>query len=76
MTQAEKRAIEKLYTTTLITYIRRFFSESDEIAIIRQKEEHPEKFAIYNEFVEKLKADLKKELGIGDEVEENETNNN
>lgn len=44
--------------------IRRIYSLSEELAILRQRDEKPSEFAMYNEHAEKCKAKAKKILGI------------
>lgn len=42
--------------------IRERYSVSDELAILRQREEKPEEFAEYNAFAEACKAEAHKEV--------------
>ena len=44
--------------------IRKQYSVSAELAILRQRDTKPEEFAEYNAFCEQCKADAKTELGI------------
>ena len=53
------REIEKL--------IRRRYSMSDELAILRQRDEKPEEFAAYHDYAEECKRAVK--IAIGEEVE-------
>lgn len=49
----------------LVEYnIRKQYSVSDELAILRQRDTKPEEFAEYNAFCEQCKANAKTELGI------------
>ena len=53
------REIEKL--------IRLHYSMSDELAILRQRDEKPEEFAAYHDYAEECKRAVK--IAIGEEVE-------
>ena len=47
--------------------LRARYSLSEELAILRKREEAPEEFAAYNAFAEACKAEAKREL-FGEEV--------
>lgn len=55
----KSREIEKL--------IRLRYSMSDELAILRQRDEKPEEFAAYHDYSEECKRAVK--IAIGEEVE-------
>lgn len=62
---AERRAIEVAsYSQTVERKIRRYYSVSDELAILRQRESKPEEYAEYNAVCERCKAEAKAELRI------------
>ena len=44
--------------------IREKYSLSDELAILRQRDEKPEEFAAYHEYAEACKAQAKEEYGL------------
>ena len=50
------------YATEVNRLIRERYSISDELAILRQRDEKPEEFAAYNAFVEECKAKAKVEI--------------
>ncbi|MDR1181792.1 MAG: hypothetical protein LBL13_07420, partial [Bacteroidales bacterium] len=55
------------YNELVSRYIREEYSMDDEIAIIRQKAEKPEKFTTYYAFCESCKERAKQELEISNE---------
>ena len=50
---------EQLYKAKIVRRIRAKYSLCDEIAIIRQRDEKPEEYALYNAYVEECKATVK-----------------
>ena len=56
------------YAVLVDTAIRKRYSVSAELAVLRQRDSKPEEFAEYNAFVEKCKSDAKAELGITGEA--------
>ena len=65
MTEKQKRlaemngTLDKVYGQKVNRLVRRKYSQWDEIAILRQRDEKPDEFAEYNAFVETCKADAK-----------------
>lgn len=63
--QAEQEAAEKEYWRTVDyddavnTEIRKKYSESQEFALLRQKDEKPDEYAAYYEYCESCKAYVK-----------------
>ena len=53
------------YTDLVDRLIRRRYSVSAEIAILRQRDTKPEEFAEYNSYAEACKRIAKEALGIG-----------
>lgn len=47
---------EPTYETLIEALIRQNYSVSDELAIMRQRDEKPEEFAVYNAYAEECKA--------------------
>lgn len=47
------------YEQRVVNRIRAVYSIDDELAILRQRDTKPEEFAVYNAFVEKVKAEEK-----------------
>ena len=45
------------YEHRVVSRIREVYSIDDELAILRQKDAKPEEFALYNAFVEQIKAE-------------------
>ena len=56
----EAEAMEK----EINTRIRKKYTLSNELAILRQRDTKPEEFAEYNAFVESVKAEVKAEFEI------------
>lgn len=50
------------YNEQVNELVRKKYTISDEFAILRQRDEKPEEFAIYNAYVEECKEKVKKEL--------------
>lgn len=71
MNSIEKRlsrlngTVENDYMEYVDRLIRRKYSVSAELAILRQRDTKPEEFAAYNAYAEECKATAKAELGIG-----------
>lgn len=72
MNDLEKRLIQlngtqaEEYAALVDTRIRKKYSISAELGILRQRDTKPEEFAEYNSFVEACKAEAKAELGMED----------
>lgn len=56
--------LEADYITLVDKKIRRRYTISSELAILRQRETKPEEFAEYNAYAEACKAEAKAELGM------------
>lgn len=50
---------EALYESEIVRRIRQRYSVNQELAILRQRDEKPEEFAEYNEYVEACKEAVK-----------------
>lgn len=61
---AEPKAFETIYSKEIDARIRRRYSLSAELAILRQRDTKAEEFKAYNEYAEKCKAEVKAEFGI------------
>ena len=55
--------LKEAYAALVSKKIKRRFSLSDELALLRQREEKPEEFSAYNAYAEACKAEAKEELG-------------
>ena len=60
----DKQEKERLYPETVDGLIRRKYSQSDELAIQRQRDTKPEKFQEYYDYCEECKKEAKKILGL------------
>lgn len=58
---------ELTYKQKIIERIRAKYSMDDEIALLRQRNTKPEEFEEYNNFVEKIKAEIRDETAPGEE---------
>lgn len=58
--EANPESWEKLYESEIIRRIRKRYTVNQELAILRQRDEKPEEFTTYNEYVEACKAEVKK----------------
>lgn len=56
---SEPRTYEAVYGAEIEKRIRKKYSLSAELAILRQRDSKPEEFAAYNEYVEQCKAEVK-----------------
>ena len=45
------------YEQRVVARIRERYSVDDELAILRQRDTKPDEFSVYNEFVERIKAE-------------------
>ena len=76
MDSIEKRLIrlngvrDEEYASLVEAQIRKRYSVSAELAILRQRDVKPEEFKAYNDYVEACKSLIKSELGIGGGGEE------
>ena len=61
---AEPKAFEAVYDNEIEKRIRKRYSVSAELAILRQRDTKVEEFNAYNEYAEKCKAEVKAELGL------------
>ena len=63
--------LDKIYGQEVNKLIRRKYSESEELAIMRHKlasaKAHSKEWAEYNAYCEKCKADVREEMGIEEE---------
>ena len=55
---------QEVYPALVAEKIRLRYSVSDELAVLRQREEKPEEFDAYNAYAEECKQEAKEELGI------------
>lgn len=55
---------EKLYESEIIRKIRAKYSVNQELAILRQRDTKSSEFEEYNAYVEKVKAEVKEEMGM------------
>ena len=58
---------ESDYIAYVDELVRKRYSLSAELAILRQRDVKPEEFAAYNAYAEECKARAKTELGLGGE---------
>lgn len=61
--QVAKGTTAKVYGKLVTDKIRARYSLSEELAILRQRDEKPEEFAAYNAYAEQCKAEAKAEMG-------------
>ena len=57
--EAEPKTYDAVYGSLVEKKIRKCYSLSAELAILRQRDTKPEEFAAYNEYVEQCKAEIK-----------------
>ena len=62
--ETNPKAYDNVYGSMVEKEIRKRYSLSSELAILRQRDEKPAEFAAYNEYVEQCKAKVKAELEI------------
>jgi hypothetical protein len=62
--EVDPESFEELYGKEIERRIRKRYTVSQELAILRQKDTKPAEFAEYFAFVEQCKAEVKKELKI------------
>lgn len=64
--EKEPKTFEAVYGSMIEKKIRKRYSLSAELAILRQRDVKPEEFATYDAYVEQCKSEVKKELGVND----------
>ena len=57
--------INRVYGDLVNRKIRRRYSLSEELSVMRQKDDKPEEFAEFNAYVEECKREAKSYLGLG-----------
>lgn len=62
--EVDPKAWANLYENLIVKKIRQRYSINEELAILRQRDEKPDEFKEYHEFVEVCKAEAKAELEI------------
>ncbi len=55
--------LQEAYAALVSQKIKRRYTLSDELALLRQRDSKKEEFAAYNEYAEACKAEAKSELG-------------
>ena len=50
--------IDRIYADAVNALIRRKYTLSDELAILRKRDENPEEFSTYNSYAEQCKSEL------------------
>ncbi len=56
--------IDELYEDIVVRLIRKQYTVSRELAVLRQRDSKPEEYQRYDEYAEACKAEAKKILGI------------
>ena len=56
--------LPQVYADLVTKKVRKKYSLSDELAVMRQRDTKPEEFAEYNAFVETCKAEARADLGM------------
>lgn len=62
--EVEPGTLRKHYSELVNEKIRKRYSVSEELSILRQRDTKPEEFAEYNSFVETCKSEARLEIGI------------
>ena len=62
--EVDPKTWDALYESEIEKLIRKKYSISAELAILRQRDSKPEEFAAYNEYAEKCKSEVKAMLGV------------
>ena len=62
--ETDPKAWTNLYESLIVQKIRQRYSVNEELAILRQRDEKPDEFKEYHDYVEVCKAEAKAELGI------------
>lgn len=57
--ETNPEAWNQLYENEIVRRIRQKYSVNQELAILRQRDEKPEEFKAYNEYVEACKKNIK-----------------
>ena len=62
--EVDSKSFDELYENLIIRKIRAKYTVNQELAILRQRDAKPVEFIEYNAYVERCKAEVKKELEI------------
>lgn len=62
--EVDPKTWEALYEREIEKLIRKKYSISAELAILRQRDSKPDEFKAYNEYAEECKAKVKSMLGV------------
>ena len=62
--EVDSKSFDELYESLIIRKIRAKYTVNQELAILRQRDAKPVEFTEYNAYVERCKAEVKKELEI------------
>lgn len=62
--EVDPKAWKDLYENLIVKKIRQKYSINEELSILRQRDEKPEEFKEYHDYVEVCKAEAKAELEI------------
>lgn len=62
--EVDPKAWAYLYENLIVKKIRQKYSINEELAILRQRDEKPDEFKEYHDYVEVCKAEAKAELEI------------
>ena len=62
--ETEPKAWIKIYENLIVQKIRQRYSVNEELAILRQRDEKPEEFKEYHDYVEECKTAAKAELEV------------
>lgn len=53
---------QEFYESEIVRLIRKRYSINQELAILRQRDDKPDEYAAYNQYVEECKAEVKSEI--------------
>ena len=62
--EEDPKAFDQFYEYMIVDKIRKRYNLNAELAILRQRDEKPDEFQKYHDFVEQCKAEVKAELGM------------
>ena len=56
------QSFQEFYEAEIVRLIRQRYSINQELAILRQRDDKPDEYAAYNQYVEECKAEVKSKI--------------
>ena len=60
--EKDPKSWQEFYESEIVRLIRQRYNINQELSILRQRDEKPDEYAAYNQYVEECKAEVKSEI--------------